>query len=91
MHTLELGSKVRDVVTGYEGITTARYEYLNGCERYEVMATDKDGKPDGHVFDVQQLELLEPPITMPRTEPVVAPAPPLRRTGGSRSSKPVER
>ena len=28
---IKLGIKVRDKVTGFEGIATARIKYLNGC------------------------------------------------------------
>lgn len=83
-HTIELGAKVRDRVSGYEGVITARYEYLNGCERYEISAADKDGKPESYVFDVQQLEVTMPP------EITRAPAP-LKRTGGPRGTTPVAR
>lgn len=43
---IALGSKVRDVVTGFEGITTGRAEYLTGCTQYLVAPSgvDKDGK-----------------------------------------------
>lgn len=91
MHTVELGSKVRDRVSGWEGTATARYEYLNGCERYEVSAHDKDGKPEGFVFDVQQLEVLAPPAAELVRRPEAVPATPQRRTGGPRSSAPVAR
>ena len=86
-HTIELGAKVRDKVSGYEGVATARYEYMNGCERYEVSGADKDGKPEGFVFDVQQLTILAEPsnvIQLPQPEP----PPP---TGGPRGTTPVSR
>lgn len=86
MHTIELGSTVRDVVSGWEGTVTARYEYLNGCERYEISGHDKDGKPEGFVFDVQQCEVVAPPIEKFNRQPA-----PLARTGGPRGAAPVAR
>jgi len=42
---IQLGQKVRDVVSGLEGIVTGRTEYLNGCIQYCVKPPlDKDGK-----------------------------------------------
>jgi hypothetical protein len=79
--TIELGKRGRDSVSGWEGVLTARYEYMNGCVRYELSSKDKDGKPQGYVFDEQQIEMVE-------AEPV--PTQP-RRTGGARGSSPVVR
>ncbi len=40
-----LGEKVKDSVTGFKGIVTARLEYLNGCVQYCVEPkVDKEGK-----------------------------------------------
>lgn len=102
-----LGDRVRDKVTGFEGIVTARYEYLNGCIRWEVSGVDKDGKPDGYAFDDMQVELLDKRVIQPlferadatvqRPDPTrmteVAPPGILQRlrTGGPRDNKPVPR
>ena len=60
MFKFELGTRVRDWVTGYEGIITARVEHLNGCKRYGVQGPVKDGKiPDLEWLDEEQLELVE--------------------------------
>lgn len=58
----ELGAKVRDRVTGYEGIVSGRHEYLYGCRRYTVQSQEKkDGKPvDPIGFDEDALEVLIP-------------------------------
>jgi hypothetical protein len=62
------GNKVRDTISGVEGIVLGRFEYMYGCVRCEVQpeGTDKDGKVhDGYVFDEQRLELVAtPPITV---------------------------
>jgi hypothetical protein len=86
MHTIELGAKVRDTVSGWVGIITARYEYLNGCERYEVSGADKDGKPESFVFDAQQIEVLSAPELNLQRQPQVQ-----LRTGGPRDNRPVAR
>lgn len=55
-----LGAKARDTVTGFEGIITARNEWLNGCIQYCLKPkVDKDGKiPEGEWIDEQQVELV---------------------------------
>ncbi len=58
---IKLGSKVKDKVTGYEGIAVARTTYLTGCDRYSVQSEklDKDKKPnEWQLFDEHQLEVL---------------------------------
>lgn len=58
---IKLGSKVRDKVTGFEGIATAKIEYINKCVQYCVKPPiDKDGKMvDGEYIDVEQLEIVD--------------------------------
>jgi len=62
---VELGQKVRDIVTGFTGIATAKVEYLNGCVQFHVrptVATPKKGEsqeyPDGKYIDVEQLRVV---------------------------------
>ena len=57
----KLGDKVRDLVTGCEGIVICRTEYLNGCIRVGVTpSTLKDGVPHETLyFDEPQLEIVE--------------------------------
>jgi hypothetical protein len=62
MSKFDFGDKVRDIVNGYQGIVTARHEYLNGCVRYHVDPgkVEKDGKsPEGATIDEGQLELVK--------------------------------
>ena len=56
-YTVKLGEKVKDTVTGFRGIATGRYVFLNGCIRIEVTPEElKDGKPiEQVVFDEQRL------------------------------------
>jgi len=57
---IRLGSRVRDTVTGFEGVAVARTEWVHGCARYGVEATElHDGKPiEAQWFDEQRLSLV---------------------------------
>jgi len=61
--TIELGSKVKDPITGFEGIAISRTIYLTGCAVIGVRPPmGKDGKePDVAHFDEPMLNLLETP------------------------------
>lgn len=54
---VELGTKVKDSLTGFEGIAVSRCEYLYGCVRVFVEPEQlKDGRPiEGEWFDEQRL------------------------------------
>lgn len=56
-----LGNNLKDAVTGYQGICTARHEYLNGCIRYTLARPlDKDGKvQEDHWFDEAVLSFVD--------------------------------
>jgi hypothetical protein len=60
-----LGERVRDMVTGIEGIIIARLEHLNGCVHYGVKPkAGKDGKAiDAEYIDSQQLEKVDDGIS----------------------------
>lgn len=57
MKAIELGRRVKDMVTGFEGISVSAHDYLNGCRRISIQPPiDKDGKvPDIETFDETQL------------------------------------
>lgn len=40
---IELGDKVRDLITGYEGIAVAKTEFINGCIQFSVAKQFKKG------------------------------------------------
>jgi len=63
MNVIDLGSTVRDKITGFKGIVTSRAVHMNGCDRYWVQPpVDKTGKTvDGAWFDVVTLETLKVP------------------------------
>jgi hypothetical protein len=56
----ELGKRGKDKITGFEGVLTARCEFLTGCSRYCIQPTElKDGKPiDSIYFDEAQIEII---------------------------------
>lgn len=58
---IKLGNKVVDKITGFEGIATARIEYINGCVQYCVVPkVGADGKmPTCEYIDHQQLEVVD--------------------------------
>ena len=67
---LELGDKARHVVTGFEGIVTARCEYLAGCS--QVCLQPQGLKPDGGTFeslyfDEPYVDLVERGVVTNRT------------------------
>lgn len=57
---IQLGDKVRDTVSGFEGIATVRIEYISGCSRIGVQPlVGADGKiPDAGHFDEPMLEVV---------------------------------
>lgn len=61
-----LGSKVKDQFTGFEGIATARTDYLFGCTRILVEPTGlkEDGTTqESEWFDEQRLDPLSEAVS----------------------------
>ena len=57
---IELGVTVKDIVSGFSGIVTARIEYLNGCIQYCVKAKAiKNKMEDGVWLDENQLDVVD--------------------------------
>ena len=56
-----LGSEIKDKITGYKGIIRSRTEYLTGCNVYGCQSIKmKDNKPDDWVhFDEGSLILVK--------------------------------
>jgi len=66
MSKFTLGNKLRDVVSGFEGIAVSRVQYLNGCVQYCLQAPVKDGaRPSGEYVDENQLEFVEAGVSVP--------------------------
>jgi hypothetical protein len=58
---INLGDKVRDVVTGFTGIVTSRTAHINGCIQYGVKSNKlQNGKPvDAEWVDEKQLVVVK--------------------------------
>ncbi len=59
---IKLGDKAKDTISGFTGIVTGEFNYLNGCVRLQLEPDklDKDGKrQDGCIFDIEQLVLVK--------------------------------
>jgi hypothetical protein len=59
---IKLGDKAKDMISGFTGIVTGEFNYLNGCVRLQLDPSklDKDGKrQEGCIFDIEQLELVK--------------------------------
>lgn len=59
---IELGMRVRDVVTGFEGVAIARVEYITGCDQFGVQppGMDRDGNLiEARYFDYTRLEIVD--------------------------------
>ena len=56
-----LGDKVKDDITGLEGIVIYRSQWLNNCNTYGIQPTDlHEGKPvDKQHFDEPQLTIVK--------------------------------
>ena len=68
----ELGTKVKDKVTGLEGIVIAKCIYLNGCIQFEIApAVNEKGETiKTQWIDQQQLEFVDHGILPnPKPEP----------------------
>ncbi len=68
---IKLGSKVRDTITGFQGIAIARTQWMYGCERITIKPdkVDKDGKTiEAETFDEPQVVLVRAEATRPDPE-----------------------
>jgi hypothetical protein len=79
---IRIGQVCRDKITGFEGVVTARYEFINGCIRFLLERLNKEGSVEELVFDEQRLEVIAEKFGE------ILPDPPLRRTGGPRNKAP---
>jgi len=54
-----MGKKVKDRISGFEGIAMSRHEYLNGCIQWGIQAkVDKDGNmPEIEHIDQEDLKI----------------------------------
>ena len=84
-----LGDRVRDPISGFQGIVIGITTWLHGCIRIGVQPEklDKDGKPsEDKWFDQSQLVLVKAGVHKPMVLGVQeAPAPEERRSSGGPS------
>lgn len=67
--TIKLGQKVKDVITGFQGVVTGRCEYITGCNQVLVQPRVKDdgSRNAGEWFDEDRVEFIDESIlTLPR-------------------------
>lgn len=56
---INIGDRVRDRVTDFEGLVTGHAEYLSGCDTYLVQPALKDGAwQEGRWFDEPRLTVV---------------------------------
>lgn len=58
---IEHGQKVRDLITGFEGIVTGHADYITGCHQYLVQPTvASDGSArEGKWYDEDRLRIID--------------------------------
>jgi hypothetical protein len=58
---ITLGDRVKDTISGFQGILVARTKWLNGCERLTIQPEKLNaGKCiDQETFDAKQVELVK--------------------------------
>ena len=83
MSEITLGVKAKDKITGFEGVVTGTCQWLTGCDQVcikPLKVTKDNGLPEGHWFDVGQVQYVGPGLTK---EDVKSP-----ETGGPQSDAP---
>ena len=74
---VNLGDKVKDTITGYQGIATGRSVFLNGCVSICIARQDVPDKDETKVewFDEQRVELVESGAFKPQPSSATAGGP----------------
>jgi hypothetical protein len=59
--TIKFGTKVREKITGFVGVTTGKASYITGCDQYLVQPPigDNNAFVDGRWFDEGRLEIVQ--------------------------------
>jgi hypothetical protein len=66
---INLGDRVKDVVTEFEGIVVSRIEYINGCVQFGVAPkATKGAMPDTQYIDHKRLKVIGKPVTFPKED-----------------------
>lgn len=81
---IELGDKVKDVISGFEGIVIGITNWLHGCKRIGVASQQlKDDKPiDSQWFDEPQVIILQKAVMQNFIEEIK----PVHEPGGPRQT-----
>lgn len=74
---LALGIRVRDKVTGFEGVIIGRYQALTGCDQYEVQPPTHENKIEhSRYFDELRLMVTDSdPVLVDPRKTVAGPVP----------------
>ena len=70
MTKIKVGQRVKDTISGFEGIVFGITEYLHGCRHICIKPTelDKDGVPrKGQWIDEPQVEIVKASKTLKRS------------------------
>lgn len=78
--TPKLGKRYRDTISGFEGVATARYEFLHGCVRWQLSG-EVGGEPKDFNFDEPQLEEVSTKVEHKATRGLGGPKTVPSRTG----------
>lgn len=63
MEQIKFGNKVKDLVTGFEGIVTGEVTYMNGCHKWAIDGKVVNGSVECIWVDKQQVVKLDNGIT----------------------------
>jgi len=56
---IQLGDKVKDIISGYVGIAVAKTEFINGCIQYTLTSrVGKDNKLSSEEFGIDETSLI---------------------------------
>lgn len=74
-HSFKTGQKVRDLITGHEGVITEVATYLNGCVFATVVPRKRkdsavlfDNAPGGSILPIERLEVIGKGIELPKAD-----------------------
>lgn len=78
----ECGDRIRDIITGYEGVCIGRIEYISGCNQLLLQPkAGPDKEPQSHWFDVERVELVDKAQVTVKTRRTGGDTPPAPRQG----------
>lgn len=87
-----IGDKLRDVVTGFTGVVTARGDFITGCNQYGLCPAPKNKHdvPKAEWFDENRLTLVKAAaVKLPRTAATARPNTATVKGGPQRDLPPI--